>query len=166
MSLKSTKSFLTGLVVLIASLTLVLPLWALDDSRNPEDWYQRAYEDLKMAEMAYEDTDYYDQICFLSHQAIEKMLKGLLIENNIVPERTHLTTKLLRRLSAHRPDLEDQFEDFRKLDRIYIPSRYPKIGYSFTQAKAVSCFETAKGFSEKIEWIGSEAKPFSSFRNE
>ena len=46
-----------------------------------EQWHARAQEDLSFAQIGFREK-YFAQACFLSHQAVEKALKGLDLEVN------------------------------------------------------------------------------------
>lgn len=75
-----------------------------------------------MAELAFAD-EIYNQACFQAHQAVGKALKGCLEAQGQVPPRTHKLTDLIRRVRGLTlTDLEDQLL---KMDRFYIPTRYP-----------------------------------------
>lgn len=119
-------------------------VFALPDSRVPEDWYKRAKEDLDDAQMIFDKTDHYDQVCFLAHQAIEKSLKGALIHYGVEPERTHRTAQLASRLSNLGHKERRYHKYLRVLDQDYSASRYPKTGYSFTKDKASASLEIAQ----------------------
>ncbi len=129
---------------------LILPKigWAIGDSRNPEDWFDRAQVDLEIAETTFEDTSYYHQVCFLAHQAVEKKLKGLLWSYGQSPERIHGTEDLYKRLVRFKPDIAVNRADLRKLDSIYVPSRYPQPGYAFERADAQTCLDIARPIFE------------------
>jgi len=83
-----------------------------------------AGEDLRMAELALEDS-LYNQVCFHAHQAVEKSLKSLLSHAGDVPPRTHKLTDLLRLLEAQVPSLRAFAADLSSLEAYYIPTRYP-----------------------------------------
>ncbi|GBD10253.1 hypothetical protein HRbin22_02520 [Candidatus Thermoflexus japonica] len=57
-------------------------------SPHLERWLRFAREDLRMAELAFDD-GIYNQACFHAHPAIEKALKGLLEARGQAPPRTH-----------------------------------------------------------------------------
>lgn len=90
---------------------------------NPhlERWLRFAREDLRMAELAFED-GIYNQVCFHAHQAVEKTLKGYLEAEGLPPPRTHKVADLLRRVRGL--PLADLEGDLLRMDRFYIPTRY------------------------------------------
>ncbi len=90
---------------------------------NFNDWMQRAREDLSMAELAC-DAQIWNQVCFHSHQAIEKSLKALIVRReNLTPPFSHAIVALVTQLPVEWfNDLETQFE---LINRFYVPTRYP-----------------------------------------
>lgn len=56
-----------------------------------KEWVAKAEGDFRTAgrELQVQDAANYDAVCFHSQQAIEKLLKALLISKGTVPPRTH-----------------------------------------------------------------------------
>jgi HEPN domain-containing protein len=123
---------------------------AFQDSQDPQDWYERAKGDFEVAQLTYEKTAYAEQVCFLSHQAVEKALKGALFEQGLQPEWIHETEKLLHELLRFRPELGVLSEDCAWLDQLYVPSRYPKVGFVWSKDKALECLERAGLILENV----------------
>jgi HEPN domain-containing protein len=85
-------------------------------------WLEFAHQDLQMAELALNE-GIYNQVCFHSHQCIERCLKAELANMNKKPPRTHSVVDLLGLLP---PDfLRDLREELEQIDIYYIPTRYP-----------------------------------------
>ena len=42
-------------------------------------WLKKAEDDLSFAKMAFKETEFYDHVCFLSQQAVEKYLKMVIV---------------------------------------------------------------------------------------
>lgn len=84
-----------------------------------ERWLHFAREDLRMAELALQNS-IYNQACFHAQQCAEKAIKGLLAFQGVAPPRTHRIADLLSLLKNAPFDVEVQL-----LDRFYIPTRYP-----------------------------------------
>jgi HEPN domain-containing protein len=85
-------------------------------------WLEFARQDLQMAELALHE-EIYNQVCFHSHQCIEKCLKAELANMNKKPPRTHSIVDLLGLLP---PDyFGDLRDDLEQIDIYYIPTRYP-----------------------------------------
>ena len=116
-----------------------------EDSRNPNDWYQRARDDFEVAEVLFGQTAHYGAVCFHAHQAAEKELKGALISRGALPDKFHYTAELAENLSHFIPKAETLVASCQELDRIYVSSRYPKRdGINFTHEEASNCLQNAK----------------------
>jgi HEPN domain-containing protein len=92
-------------------------------SNRASDWLAQAGHDLAHARHASEDADY-DWACFAAHQAAEKAVKALFL--SLSGEGWgHAITRLLRDLSHKLTVPEDLAQAARRLDKHYIPARYP-----------------------------------------
>jgi len=88
-----------------------------------EQWLSFAKNDLMTAEVLHRE-GIWNQVCFHSQQAIEKLLKSA-----IPCEKRPRSHKLSELLSLIPPGpfvlSEDNKKRLRRLDRFYIPTRYP-----------------------------------------
>ncbi|MCC5789620.1 MAG: HEPN domain-containing protein [Opitutales bacterium] len=83
-------------------------------------WLVFADNDLQTAEILLRE-EIWNQVCFHSQQAVEKYLKASLAPKS--RPRSHKVTDLLTRIPV---DLDETLKkDLRRLDRFYIPTRYP-----------------------------------------
>lgn len=89
-----------------------------------ETWLSFAREDLRMAELAISE-GIYNQVCFHSHQCVEKSIKALIAQQDRLAPRTHRLTDLLEVLALEPNPLEQMTASIRLLERYYIPTRYP-----------------------------------------
>lgn len=87
------------------------------------DWLAQAGHDLAHARHALADTDY-DWACFAAHQSAEKAVKALVLFLN-GEGWGHAISRLLQDLSHKLTAPEDLIEAARRLDKHYIPTRYP-----------------------------------------
>ena len=87
-----------------------------------ERWIQFAREDLAMAGLA-RQAGMFNQVCFHAHQCAEKVVKGVLSQQGVLPPRTHRLGDLLPLLQPN--PFSDIMLDLQLLDRFYIPTRYP-----------------------------------------
>lgn len=87
------------------------------------DWLAQAAHDLGHACHALDDADY-DWACFAAHQAAEKAVKALFLFLG-GEGWGHAITRLLQDLSQRQRVPEDLGEAARRLDKHYIPTRYP-----------------------------------------
>ncbi len=91
---------------------------------EPHEWLGFARDDLSMAESGIEKM-IFNQACFHAQQGVEKALKGYLRSRGDSIPKTHSLNELLtlcRRLDDGFAELE---RDCERLDRYYIPTRYP-----------------------------------------
>lgn len=85
-------------------------------------WIIFSLEDLKMADLAYNDK-IYNQVCFHSQQAVEKAIKGYIEYKGKIPPKTHKITDLISLIKIE--NLGNIHDEIVVLDRFYIPTRYP-----------------------------------------
>lgn len=91
---------------------------------SSKNWLKIARYDLKAAEAAYKSR-LYIKVYENSHAALEKLLKGVIVENDKHPKKIH---DLLRLASeAVIENLKDEVkETFDELNTIYFSTRYPE----------------------------------------
>lgn len=88
-----------------------------------KDWLEQAKNDLKHAQNSLLDTDY-AWACFAAQQSAEKAVKALYMKKNSIAWG-HAVSELLESLPEDiRTDVE-LIEKAKKLDKYYIPTRYP-----------------------------------------
>ncbi|MFW9914517.1 MAG: HEPN domain-containing protein [Candidatus Thorarchaeota archaeon] len=112
------------------------------------DWLRQADKDLHHSEMSLESQDY-EWACFSAHQAAEKAVKALL-QSQHTDAWGHTVSKLIL-LSKEPQQLPNGLLDkCKRLDRHYIPSRYPNAHDSgapmdfYTEDDARDAIETAR----------------------
>ena len=116
-----------------------------------ERWLEKAEDDLRFAHVGLKES-FFNQVCFLSQQAVEKSIKALLISKGEVYPKTHKLVDLAEACLKHEKGLERFRKELRVLDEFYIPTRYPDAipgsvrGYLPTKKQA----EEALGVAEKI----------------
>lgn len=92
--------------------------------KEQNNWFYFAEEDIKMAESAFKER-IFNQTCFHSQQAVEKMLKGFLKAKGVIIPRTHFLVELLKICIKIDKDFQDLRNECAILDDYYIPTRYP-----------------------------------------
>lgn len=90
-----------------------------------QEWFDRAESDYRYAKAGEKETGEHHVTCFLCHQSAEKTLKGLAVLNGNVPPKTHNLNLLLSSVSSSYQSISEISKEIRKLDKFYIPSRYP-----------------------------------------
>ncbi|AFA40755.1 putative conserved protein related to C-terminal domain of eukaryotic chaperone, SACSIN [Pyrobaculum oguniense TE7] len=121
-----------------------------------DDWIERAASFMKMAYMAMR-SGIYNQACFNAHQAVEMLLKGLIVEATGSHPFTHSLVELLEVLKKVGKSVpEEAFREAEWLEPHYILARYPARGVKpYTEATAkrcISAMELIVGLVEK--WSG------------
>lgn len=92
--------------------------------RERNKWLEFAKEDLVVARLSLEK-GIYNQVCFHSHQGVEKMLKGYLAAKDKDVPKTHFIGVLLRLCAQIDQRFKKMIDRCIKLDDYYIPTRYP-----------------------------------------
>ncbi len=91
---------------------------------NYNIWIEYARQDFKTAQIVFKE-NIFNQVCFHSQQAIEKLLKAFLVKNNINPPRIHSIKELLKMCSQFK-EANSLNEKALIIDTYYIPTRYPE----------------------------------------
>ncbi|RKZ26164.1 DNA-binding protein [bacterium] len=87
------------------------------------DWLRQAERDLKIAEIL-KEREGYEWACFIAQQAAEKAVKGVFQKFNGIAWG-HSILELLRNLKERVRVEEELLNCAKKLDKYYIPTRYP-----------------------------------------
>ena len=95
------------------------------DSRRFSDWYVKADADARAAKILYDNGGDLALVAFHCQQAIEKMLKGYILENTAILLEGHSLVFLLRRASAFDVDIKDFLRECAFVNQFYIEARYP-----------------------------------------
>jgi HEPN domain-containing protein len=77
-----------------------------------------------------------DPAAFHCQQAVEKILKALLVAAAVAPPRSHDIERLIGAAGALYPTLCDQMQAFARLTEWLIASRYPDLGAGLGEAPA------------------------------
>jgi HEPN domain-containing protein len=93
---------------------------------TPREWLRFADENLRVAEheLAHEAPAYHT-VCFLAHGAAEKYLKGYLIAQGWVLQRTHDIVALLGVCTNYDPAFAELMETGAVLNEYIVAGRYP-----------------------------------------
>ena len=87
-------------------------------------WLQFAEEDFLSAKALW-GKKIYNQVCFHSQQAAEKMLKAFLKSQGIVPPKIHNLLELLQMCKEKDSEFATLQKGCEYLSRFYLPARYP-----------------------------------------
>lgn len=123
---------------------------AKEDARR---WLKQAKHDYESAKNNLEKVKFYSDACFMSEQAAQKTLKAYLLYRGERYVLVHSVQSLVSLCSNYDEDFRRFIDYGKKLDRYYIPTRYPDalsppaVPYeSYTEEDA----REAVGFAEEI----------------
>jgi len=92
--------------------------------KDTKQWLEYADENLSSAKVLL-DNGLFNPCLQNVQQAVEKMLKAVLVEFSIKFKRTHSTNELIIMLAENHLDIDLTEEERDLLDSIYLPSKYP-----------------------------------------
>ena len=92
-----------------------------DETRQ---WLTYAQENRRSAEVLLE-SGLYNPCLQNAQQAVEKMLKALLVEKKIKIKKTHSISELARLLKDTGAEIDISEDECELFDSIYLPSKYP-----------------------------------------
>ena len=92
-----------------------------------KEWIDKAEGDIRTAHREFNAEEYpnYDAACFHAQQCIEKLMKALLIDKNVIPPKTHDLIQLSKLLETVYDGWEWSLEKLRFLSRSSAAYRYP-----------------------------------------
>ena len=92
-----------------------------------KEWLAKAEGDYQTAsrELSAPESPNFDATCFHAQQCIEKIMKAMLIQDGVVPPRTHDLIQLDESLRERFPTWDCKPEDLRFLTRAAVAFRYP-----------------------------------------
>jgi len=117
-----------------------------------EEWVERGEHDLEAAQLLLDREAHSDIVLFHVHQAVEKHLKGFLIDHGWKLEKIHD----LETLITYAADFDGVFKNYldtgRKLTAFYYMERYPPGPVpSYSMEEATQMLEAASEIIEKIK---------------
>ena len=121
-------------------------------------WLRQAKNDLEFARLATRE-GFFAQACFMAHQVVEKSLKALAYHRGDRYVVGHSLTDLVSDLQGTHSSLADFRRLVGKLDRYYVPTRYPDAMpggvpfEAFDEAEAEEAVEVAGRIVELVESI-------------
>lgn len=118
------------------------------DPKVVMEWLSKAEEDINFArDNLKERNNFYAQICFHFHQAVEKYLKSFIVAYDLEFEKMHNLINLLEICAKKDSSLLSLMSECEKLNTSYIDTRYPvHWPTDYTKEKALR-FES---YAEKI----------------
>lgn len=114
-------------------------------------WFRKAESDLQnIRNNLAADIVPTDTVCFHAQQAIEKLLKGVLVAYGRNVGKTHDLVKLLTDVADLVPELMPFEEQFEELSEYGVAVRYPDDFYVPTLDEARHAFDIAKNVEEIV----------------
>jgi len=117
--------------------------------REASEWWRSALVDLEVAERML-NQGYFNYAAFLSHQAVEKALRALIIERlRVLPPKIHNLVELASALRDAGVDVGEVLDDIKDLNPHYLTSRYPDAANGvpseiYTRRVAAQCLTMAR----------------------
>jgi HEPN domain-containing protein len=115
------------------------------DSLIPAEWFAKADEDIRAAELLLAHDGPLGIVAFLVQQATEKYLKGYLLSTGWSLERVHDLETLIEDASTHDAEFTPFLTACQRITEYYIEGRYP-IGVSsaLTRDEVTASLEDAR----------------------
>ena len=122
------------------------------DSRRFADWYVKSRADLSAAQILFDNGGDLSLVAFHCQQAIEKSLKGYILENTEKLLEGHSLIFLIRRASAFDVDIRQFLRECAFVNQFYIEARYPSdLPDEVDGEEAKACLDTAAKLLEYID---------------
>lgn len=116
------------------------------------EWVEKADEDLLSLESLIKHKDGSPSTgCFLAQQAIEKLLKALIIKHGDELEKIHDLVTLSNKVNKFEPKIELFFKEIAVVTHYYIETRYPGDYPEFTWEECQKAFEIAKEVKDFVK---------------
>ncbi len=119
-----------------------------------KEWFKRAEEDLKVAELLFKKKSFPASCCFHLHQAVEKYLKGFLVyyDKDIEEEfKIHNLPKLFGYTSECEGKLSKELkENCYNLNPYYIETRYPGEVPEYSWKEVEGALKNAKEIKKEL----------------
>lgn len=125
------------------------------------EWLYKADQDFGFAKdsLEKENLPYFDQICWLLHQAAEKYLKAYIVRFDLEFRKEHDLEKLLEICMTHDVDLDKLKEGCRLLTPFYFETRYPGESRRVSRKEAELMLEETRGIQSLVrEKLGIEGE--------
>jgi HEPN domain-containing protein len=88
-------------------------------------WFLQAEDDLQFVQWVEKESMFFDKGCFIAQQCGEKALKACLYAHGERRVMGHSLFEMVERLCQAEVEFQSIRDEARRLDRLYIPTRYP-----------------------------------------
>ena len=125
------------------------------DSKRFADWYEKARQDFRGAQILFKYGDDYAIVAFHCQQAIEKALKGYILQKSGTLLDGHSLVYLCRRAAKLDEGVKRFMKDCAFVNQFYIETRYPAdVTEVLEEEDARECLSTAEemlGYLEQMK---------------
>ncbi len=112
-------------------------------------WLEVAKHDSETARLIIQNDGYPDIGIYHVHQAVEKLLKALFINNHVIPPKVHFLDQLFRQLEAMYPSISIELQNILLIDK-YLPKlRYPSSDL-LSKDELIDCFEAFQSIRNTV----------------
>jgi HEPN domain-containing protein len=126
-----------------------------------ESWIERAKSSFEISKLAANADIYYEDLCYQSQQAVEKVLKGLLIYYGVEPEFTHNIEILLKELKKF-TEIPENIKETAQLTIYAVQTRYPGEYDEITKEEYENSIKIAK---DCLDWVEIKIKESEENKN-
>jgi HEPN domain-containing protein len=123
-----------------------------------EEWIDRAKSSLELAQSKIIHYIHYEDLCYQAQQAVEKVLKGLIIYFEVEPEFTHNIEILIDELEKF-TEVPENVKKSTELTDYAVHTRYPGWYEEVTKEKYENAVKIAQ---ECLEWVENRIKEIES----
>ena len=121
------------------------------DSLRYKDWYDKAEKDLQGAKILFQYEADYGLVAFHCQQAMEKGLKGFILQHLIELTEGHSLVYLCKRASGIDEEIKRYLKDCAYVNQFYIETRYPAdIIVKLDKNEAEECIEMTERLLKRI----------------
>lgn len=96
-----------------------------EPEKDAQRWFRQSEDDYRFVEWLHREGDFFDKGCFMAQQAGEKALKSCLYAIGKRRVIGHSLYEMADRISKQYIRFNKVISESKRLDRFYIPTRYP-----------------------------------------
>ncbi len=96
-----------------------------DPNKDAHRWFRQSEDDYRFVKWLKSEGDFFDKGCFMAQQAGEKALKSCLYATGKRRVIGHSLYEIADELSKQDNRFQKVISESKRLDRYYIPTRYP-----------------------------------------
>ncbi len=122
------------------------------DPKLISSWVEKADQDLEYAkESLNEGLEFYPQICFLLHQAVEKYLKAYIIASELDFQKIHDLGRLVKICAQKDNEFNKYFDIVADLNSFYVETRYPDFEIMVNKSQAENALKVTEQIAQFVK---------------